>query len=361
MQKSLLVVCPYPRGEAPSQRFRFELFLGQLAERGVKVRIAPFWRKRSFIYLYKTGKRAAVWRVWGLFTGYLHRLVLLWRVPRYSCILIHREVTPLGLPLIAWAMRQLMGKKQRLVFDFDDAIWQTDASVTGWKTWLKQPQKTAWLCRWADRVLAGNVYLMNYAKRQGAQSTFMPTMVDTVGYHFPRPIKKEKLLTLGWTGTHSTLPYLEMIWGVLEKLAEQVCFRFVVIGNVPPTVCYPWLHFLLWQRSSEIADLQQFDIGLMPLQCGTWAKGKCGFKLLQYLALEIPAVASPIGVNTAIIQHGTNGYLCTNEADWVVHLQKLAENATLRSKMGQAGRIHVEKHYSSMRHAPSFFSACALF
>ena len=361
--KRLLIVCPYALGIAPSQRFRFELFLDVCSQEGNRPCVAPFWSRRSFTYLYKRGFLAGFWKIWGLCEGYTKRFRLLWQYRSYSCVLIHREVTPFGAPCFAWLMYRFKSAEQRIVFDFDDAIWKMDASVSAWKTWVKCPQKTIWLCRWADVVLAGNTYLLKYAQKHTKKAVLLPTMVDTEGYHVPvasRIRKKEALLTLGWTGTHSTLPYLDVIWEVLEALCEHIDFRFIVIANQPPKVGYDWVKYVRWRKESEIEDLQKIDIGLMPLQDDAWSAGKCGFKLLQYLALEVPALASPVGVNSAIIQHGISGYLCATQADWLENLQKLAGDHKARREMGKNGRLYVRQHYSPPNHARTFMDACAL-
>jgi glycosyltransferase involved in cell wall biosynthesis len=166
-----------------------------------------------------------------------------------------------------------------------------------------------------------------------------------------------KAITLGWTGTHSTLKYLEPLVPVLQKLESTYPhFRLVVIADKRPSLAVQSLIFLPWLKDREIEDLLQFDIGIMPLSDDVWTRGKCGFKALQYMALGIPAVASPVGVNKEIIDQGVNGFLCATEEEWFIHLKSLINHPTLREQIGQQGRRKVIDHYSVLSNTPTFLS-----
>jgi glycosyltransferase involved in cell wall biosynthesis len=133
---------------------------------------------------------------------------------------------------------------------------------------------------------------------------------------------------------------------VLEKLHQQYDFQLNVIANAPPQYQAAYIEFIPWKKATEIDDLLSFNVGLMPLTDDPWAKGKCGFKALQYMALGIPALLSPVGVNTKIVEDGVNGFICKNEEEWYQALEKLITDAKLRENMGIAGRKKVEECYS---------------
>ena len=153
-------------------------------------------------------------------------------------------------------------------------------------------------------------------------------------------------LRIGWTGSHSTNQYLPILESVLEKLSEEFDYEFIVISNQPPPLKLSNLRFIPWKKESEVGDLNQFDIGVMPLVDSEWERGKCGFKLIQYLALGIPAVCSPVAVNTEIIHHGENGFHASNEAEWYEGIKSLLQDKALRKRFGENGRKKILDHYS---------------
>ena len=167
---------------------------------------------------------------------------------------------------------------------------------------------------------------------------------------------KNDIPIIGWTGTHSTGKYLGEIVNILNEVAEKVQFRFLYISNKPSEFDIPNMEFVRWSKSTEIYDLNKVDIGIMPLENDEWAKGKCGFKALQYMALEIPALASPVGVNEEIVDHGINGFHCRSSIDWKERIIELIENPALRVKMGKEGRKKVLDKYSVISNAENFLN-----
>jgi glycosyltransferase involved in cell wall biosynthesis len=304
--------------------------------------------------LYKRG--GALQKVGAVIKGFLSRLWAVFFLARhYDYIFIHREASPLGPPIFEWLLAKLLRK--RIVYDFDDAIWipavtESNSLAAAAKCFWK----IKWICKWAWKVAAGNDFLATFAAAQGAQVTVVPTCVDTE-HRFNR-IKDQHSgrLTIGWTGSHSTLPYLDQVVPVLKGLGQHYDFDVLVICNQPPTFTLPNLRFLPWKEATEIDDLLNIHIGLMPLVSDAWSEGKCGFKIIQYLALGIPALASPVGVNKRIVTPGENGFLCATEAEWYSGMEALLQNAALRSKMGQIGRQKIEAAYSIEAHDATFLS-----
>ncbi|MTI19522.1 glycosyltransferase, partial [Fulvivirga sp. RKSG066] len=161
---------------------------------------------------------------------------------------------------------------------------------------------------------------------------------------------------IGWTGTHSTLPYLQNIISAIRELEKEIDFTFLIIANKKPDIELDSLQFIKWSKSTEITDLIKTDIGIMPLTDDLWSKGKCGFKALQYLALEKPALVSPIGVNKHIIQEGVTGFFCVSKDDWKNKLRQLLSDHSLRNAMGKRGREFVKKNYSVDSNSINFLS-----
>ncbi len=186
----------------------------------------------------------------------------------------------------------------------------------------------------------------------GSSSILPPLIRSTIitGYS----IRHATQVVIGWTGSHSTLKYLEPLVPVLQQLAQEYRFRLLVIADRPPTIHLPILDFVPWQQETEVDDLLGMHIGVMPLPDDPWARGKCGFKALQYLALGIPAVVSPVGVNARIVTHGVEGYHCLTDEDWYQYLAELLTDAGKRAHMGQAGREKVIAQYSVTANTENF-------
>jgi len=351
----ILFLVPYPPGRAPSQRFRFEQYLDALTAHGHQYHLVPFLSVDTWNILYKPGQAAA--KALGILAGFGRRLGLLFSVPNYDFVFIHREVAPIGPPVFEWFIAKVLNKK--VLYDFDDAIWLANTSeankiVAG----VKWHHKVGDICRWAHKNSCGNSYLANYARRFNANSVVNPTTIDTV--HLHNQVRDQAVpgrLVIGWTGTHSTLKYLDQVVPVLAKLeAEGLDFEFRVISNQSPVLPVRSLVYLPWRKDTEIADLLGFHVGLMPLEDDPWAKGKCAFKALQYMALGIPALVSPVGMNTEVVAHGHNGFVCATPAEWEASLRQLLADAGLRQRLGQAARLTVEQRYSVQSNASNFLA-----
>lgn len=347
----VLFLAPYPADQAPSQRFRFELFLKFMEENEMPYDFQSFLSEKGWKVLYQPGHQLQ--KLIAVLSGYARRTHLLFRLHQYSHVFIHRELAPFGPPVFEWLIAKAFRKS--IIYDYDDAIWMSDQGHENmlWR-WLKHRHKVGKICSWSWKVTAGNPFLASYAQSFGANSILFPTVVDT-SIHQPSP-KRKATPTIGWTGSHSTLFYLDTILPVLENLSKHHTFRFLVIANKDPRPDLPNYEFIPWSPEEEVKALQQMDIGIMPLEDSEWAKGKCGFKLIQYLAVGIPAVASPVGVNDQVIKQGENGYLAASENEWEKYLAKLLSDEPLRVEMGKRGRQHIIHHYSVTSQKEKFLS-----
>lgn len=349
----ILFLTPYPHGQAPSQRFRFEQYLGALAAAGHTYKLESFLTQDTWEILYKPGRAAA--KGWGIMAGFIRRLRLLARVSAFDFVFIHREAAPLGPPMLEWLIAKVLRK--RVIYDFDDAIWLANTSEANrMAAGLKWHHKVANICRWAYKNSCGNAYLADYARQFNSHSLVNPTTIDTEHLHNKvRDQVAPGRLVIGWTGTHSTLKYLDQVVQVLAQLeSEGLDFEFRVISNQPPLLPLRSLVFVPWRKETEITDLLAFHIGLMPLEDDQWAKGKCAFKALQYMALGIPALVSPVGMNTEVVQNDYNGYVCRTAADWETRLRQLLANPGLRQHLGVAARNTVIERYSVLANKANF-------
>ncbi len=355
--KRILFICPYPLNEAPSQRFRFEQYFDILKKNGFVVKSCSFIDLSTWKILYTSGHFLN--KTWGIVKGFIKRMFLLFYVPTFDFIFIHREATPVGPPWFEWIVTFILRKK--IIYDFDDSIWLPNTSNGNRIAALfKWHSKVNAICRWSYKVSCGNSYLCSYAKKYNHAVVVNPTTIDSINLHNPslfQPLISSKVI-IGWTGTHSTLKYLDPLIQVFQFLTNKYNenIQFLIIADQPPSISIPNLIFKEWNLQTEIQDLQRMDIGVMPLPNDEWAKGKCGFKALQYMALEIAAVVSPIGVNTSIIENGVNGFLADSTEKWETYLSRLIEDVQLRKAMGKAGRRKIEANYSVASNAANFLS-----
>ena len=267
-------------------------------------------------------------------------------------IFIHREATPLGPPIFEWIVTKMLGK--RVIYDFDDAIWLPNTSVENRIiAALKFHGKARALCRWSWRISCGNQFLCEFAQAYNQNIILNPTTIDT-HYMNPVQVRDRDIITVGWTGSHSTIKYLDLVVPAIKELEKQYAFRFLVISDKDPELELESFEFKKWNKRSEISDLHQFDIGLMPLMDDEWALGKCGFKALQYMAVGIPALVSPVGVNKNIVTHGEQGYHCTNSDQWRDYISQLLTQVELRKEMGSKGRQKVINDYSVESNSSNF-------
>jgi glycosyltransferase involved in cell wall biosynthesis len=303
---------------------------------------------------YSQGKY--IYKAWILLKSIAKRLNDVAHAGQYDFIFIQREAFLLGTTFFE---KLFSRSKAKLIFDLDDAIWlhQISSSSPNKKlNFLKNPGKTAQIIAVADIVVAGNQYLANYALQYNNSVTIIPTTIETDLYVPLKTNLTGGLVTIGWSGSKTTIDHFREALPalVLVKLKYKDRIRISVIGDGNYRNEELEIQGKEWRLHSEIHDLNEFDIGIMPLPDDEWSKGKCGLKGLQYMALEIPTVMSPVGVNNAIIDHGVNGFLCQTEEDWVQCLEKLVTDAILRKKIGIEGRKKVISNYSVASNASTF-------
>ncbi len=354
LEKKVLFLVPYPLHIAPSQRFRVEVYFQLLEDQNIEYDVEPFLEADTFTVLYK--KSSLLKKANGVFKAYIKRLKLVTgNTNQYDFIFIHREASPLGPPVFEWIIAKIYKKK--IIYDFDDAIWIANITEGNHLAkYIKCFWKIKWICKWSHKISVGNVFLGQYAKQFNDRVIYNPTCVDTENRYNKIVCQKVPKITIGWTGSHSTLQFLSEVVPALQTLEQIFQFCFLVICNQKPEIDLKSMEYLPWNKDSEIEDLMRINIGIMPLKADVWSEGKCGFKIIQYLSLGIPAVVSPVGVNKKIIDHGINGFFCNTESEWVEYLSVLLENEDKRTSFGEAGRIKIDTQYSMHSNASNFIS-----
>jgi len=241
------------------------------------------------------------------------------------------------LPMVTF--ERWAGRGRKTIFDFDDAIFE--------RRWGAR-SKFRQLVGLADRVVAGSRYLAA-ATEAPHKTTFIPTAIDTARFA-PAPPRagRGSAVVVGWSGLSSNFHQLAHRAAAIGRALERTGARFVVISDQPPSKALAPLRatFVPWRPDTEVADLAQLDIGVMPLPQGPIERGKCAFKLLQYMAIGRPGVASPVGANLDVVTEGVDGALPDDDTAWEETLVRLIEDPDLRREMGARARARVESAYS---------------
>ncbi|KPL02931.1 MAG: hypothetical protein AMK75_02085 [Planctomycetes bacterium SM23_65] len=298
-------------------------------------------RHRVDVFVPALQRRGWIVEKWVLPRGLLKRLRLFWRLRRADVVVVVRKLLRRGqLGFLRWCSR-------RLVFDFDDAVVYRDSSRAKQLS-RGRAGRFRRMMRASDRAIAGNAYLARLVAGHGGRASTIPTCVD-VGRLSPAATKRAGgKVVIGWIGSHSTLMYLEPLHRVFEELARRYGHSVVlkVVCDKFPEAMGLEVIEKPWALDDELADLRTFDIGIMPLPDDAWTRGKCGFKLLQYMAVGIPVVASSVGVNVEIVRDGENGFLANDDARWVEVLSDLIEDVELRHRIGRQGWASLHGRYT---------------
>ena len=343
----VLVVSPIPE-EGAGCRFRIGHYIPYLEAHGFEVTLISLFTTSFFRLVYKPGNLwIKAFRFAGLALRHLWRLR---RAREYDVIFIYREIFPVG-PALVESLLSWIGRP--IVFDFDDAIFLPSVSEANRLiATLKMPSKVATIVRNSAHTVVGNDYLAAYARQFSDAVTTIPTCVDTARFA-PAADAARTVPVVGWIGSPTTASYIKGLAPVLQRVAQQHPFVLNVSGTGEP-IAIPGVQVEnpSWALDGEIDLFRDCDIGVYPLVDDAWAKGKCGFKAIEFMACGVPVVASAVGVNREIIEDGVNGFLAATDNEWVEKLGRLIADPALRARFADAGRRTIEERYSLHVNAP---------
>ncbi len=312
------------RLDKPSTKFRIIAYLPLLRESGIQAEVFPLSKA-------KIGR----WRVFS-------------HVHLYNLVVIQKKL--FSHVELAYIRKQ----SQKLVYDFDDAVMFKKGEKMDMNKPLRNKRfdRTIRLC---DHVIVGNQFLKEESRLESDRISVLATPVDTDKYFPVEKSGSRKEVMIGWLGSKSTIRYLKTLTPVFSELQSR--FHDVHITVVSDS--FEGIEEItaikkIWREDEELQDLQSFDIGIMPLPDDPWTKGKCGFKLLQYQAVGLPVVCSPVGVNRKMIVDGVNGFHAHTAQEWFDRLNQLISSPGLRNQMGKVGRERVAKEYSLQALWPKF-------
>ena len=326
-----------------STRLRFIQYFAALAEENIQVHWQPLINDNYLKHKYTTGRLG--WR--HLIFVYFKRIRTLVSQRNFDVIWIEKE----ALPFFPTFIEAILLRRVPYVLDYDDAIFHNYDKSTSVLVRYFLGKRIDKLMSGAKLVVCGSSYIAQRARESGSPRVVeLPTVVDIDRYPKTSGSYSDCFSRLGtplrivWIGSPSTAKCLEVLKKPLSEVAKRVPFIFRVIGahfSLPgvKTECFPW------SQDSEVAKISECDLGVMPLFDSPWERGKCGYKLIQYMACELPVIASDIGMNAEIVKPGVNGFLVSSDDEWVVALENLLLDSLLRRKFGEEGRKHVENNY----------------
>jgi glycosyltransferase involved in cell wall biosynthesis len=345
--KKILALAPYPYLSADT-RYRICQFKPGLRNANWDLTLRPFMDDDLFNIYNKRGMFAKkAWRTLGRTISRFNDCL---KAGEFDVVILHKEAFPFGPPVFE---KILHNNQPKVIYDLDDAFWTHPPQFHQIGNWLRDPKRIQKMIGLSSYVLAGNPFLADFARQFNPHVSVFPTVLDTNKY-LPRKEMDDGMVTVGWVGRWSSESYLVKLIPVFKALSKKFSsVRFKFIGT--QGIHYEGLQnvdTVPWRLETEVEDIASFNIGIMPLPSDVYSQGKCGFKLLQYMALGIPGVASPIGVNVDIISDGENGFLASSEQEWIEKLSLLIENPRLRKELGSSAREKVVKDYSLEKKVP---------
>lgn len=333
-----------------SSRLRSLQFVPLLQQAGIECITAPLTDDEALGGRYKRGRYGLT----GLFRSYWKRFVMLLRRRDFDLIRIEKEAFP-WFP--AWFERMALSGVP-YVLDYDDATFHRYDQHRSAFVRFALGRRLDRLMAGARLVVAGNRYLASRATEAGAPWVeIIPTVVDMERYQPMRPDRVDDgIVRVVWIGSPSTARYLQILAEPLRQLSARKKFKFRIIGGSEIDLPGVDVEFISWSEEQEVDLLRECDVGVMPLFDLPFERGKCGYKLIQYLACGLPVVASPVGVNVEIVKVGEVGFLAESALEWEEAIGRLLDDAALRARLGSAGRLLVERNYSLQGVAPRLSS-----
>lgn len=332
---------------AGSSRYMTYDYIPYFRERGFKCTVSPFQDDRILLDRQARGRGEQSARSLGLLLHVI-RLVLtrIWMVftaRQYDVVVLEKDLFPNAPYALEWLLFKL---NPRIVSLYDEATHVSYEKRNGIIAWLTKG-KIERIIRNSAHVVVWNLTMKDFVQTLNPHNTVVTSGINLERYQVRTEYENNgQQLRIGWIGTASGFRYIREIEGALAKVAKEYPIRLLVISSEDYDADGVLVENRRWSLETEIADLRDMDIGIMPLSMDEWSAGKSGCKMLQYMGVAVPVVVSPVGINAAIVQDGENGFLAITEEEWVEKLSRLIEDSQLRAHFGRVGRQYVEQHNS---------------
>ena len=346
-RKKVLFICPYPKGLQAGQRFKYEQYFSLFEKNNIEVTISPFINKDFWKILYKPGNY--IKKIIYTFNGYLRRFLELYSIKNYDAVYIFMWVTPLGGNFFE---KLFLKNSNKIIYDIEDNILLNFERKDNLVSFLRSEKKIKFLIKNSNIVITSSPMLSEICSEISGKSNYIKYISSSINIKRYSPVKKhieKKNITIGWTGTHSSIEYLYILKDVFKILKNKYPqIRFRIISNFVYLLDDIKIENIEWNKLTEIEDLLEIDIAIYPLSIDEWVKGKSGLKALQFMALGIPVIATKVGMNSKIIKNMENGLLVNNDDDeWVNAIDMLYKDHILRNLIGKNSRKTILENYSS--------------
>lgn len=342
--KKILIICPYPRNVAAGQRLKYEQYVDEWESNNFEVEIAPFMDLKMWHIVHKKGHIPD--KIIGTLRGILRRIKKIFVLNKYDVVYIFMYVNPVSGSFFEKIYRRL---SKKIIFDLEDNRFVgADNQTKGIAQKLRGTKKTEFLVKTADHVISSSPALNDVCLQlnEKKQSTYISSSIDTDRFVPNNKYSNDKKVTIGWTGTFSTRPYLDLLRPAFIELKKQRDFKLVVIGNFEYDFPEMDLEVIQWSAEKEVEDLQKIDIGVYPLPIDDWVMGKSGLKAIQYMSFGLPCVATDISTVQQFIVDGENGFLVKTDEQWIQTLIELLDSPSLRKTVGENARRTVLEKFS---------------
>ncbi|WP_313803796.1 glycosyltransferase family 4 protein [Flavobacterium sp.] len=333
----VLYLTKYTRKGA-SSRLRSYQYFPFLEEKGFEIVVRPLFSDAYLDRLY-----AGESTFFEAIRCYIRRFFVLFSVFRFQKIVIEKELFPY---FPAWFEQIFSWFGVSYIADYDDAVFHNYDNHPN--KFIRQylGDKIDKVMKSAKSVLAGNDYLAERARKSGAKHiVVLPTVIDVERYTVVKKVRSGRSI-IGWIGSPSTFKYVKALFPMFEELYKKIDFELHIIGaNYSEEVTFP-IVYIPWSEATEVESIKNFDVGIMPLEDSNWEKGKCAYKLIQYMGCGIPVVASPVGMNVEVVKSGINGYLPETPEQWAKDLEILISDKSKSCTFGLAGKQLVDEKFT---------------
>ncbi len=326
----ILYLTKYSR-EGASSRLRSYQYIPYLIDQGIKITVSSLFDEGYLKKVYK-GKKPYL----SVLKAYIKRFFKLFSLPAYDLLVIEYELFPY---FPAWFERIISYFRIPYIVDYDDAIFHNYDRHSNFLIRRTLKDKIDKVMLYSSYVIAGNSYLAERAAKAGAKSIqIIPTVIDISRYNLKGTIgKKSDKIIIGWVGSPSTFFHVQKISRVLKEITEKFDVEVQIVGATGDLGFTENVKFIPWAEETEVDIISNFDIGIMPLQDIVWAKGKCSYKLIQYMGCKLPVISSSVGMNKEVVSDGINGFLADTHDQWYDGFYKYIKDPVLRKQHGQAG------------------------